>query len=90
MNISVDFAARNPPKRYTCALYDNNDLSSNMKQGNCRYPIQSSPESVEPVIYNPVQSKSIWIGLDFKSGGLIQSISYSASYAPSWGGGGGA
>ena len=29
MNISVDFAAKNPPKRYM--FYDNNNLSSNMK-----------------------------------------------------------
>ena len=42
------FFARNPSKRYM--LYDNNDLSSNMKWGNGRFPIQSSPEYVEPVI----------------------------------------
>ena len=47
MDISVDFAVRNTPKRYM--FYDNDDLSSNMKEGNCRFPIQSSPESVEHV-----------------------------------------
>ena len=29
--------------------------------------------------YNPIQSKFIWIGLDFQSGGLIQSIQYSGT-----------
>ena len=48
MNISVDFAVRNPPKRHMC--YDNDDLSPSMKEGNGRFLIQSSPESIEQVI----------------------------------------
>ena len=48
MDIAVDFADRNPQKRYM--FYDNNNLSSNMKQENGRFPIQSSPESVEQMI----------------------------------------
>ena len=46
---------------------------------------QSSPvqNPLNRWFYNPVQSKSIWTGLDFKSGGLIQSISYSGCRAPS-------
>ena len=41
---------------------------------------QSSPvqNPLKRWFYNPVQSKSIWTGLDFQSGGLIQPISYSA------------
>ena len=43
---------------------------------------QSSPvqNPFKMWFYNPVQSKSIWIGLDFQSGGLIRSISYSGSH----------
>ena len=44
---------------------------------------QSSPvqNPLNRWFYNPVQSKSIWTGLDFQSSGLIQSISYSACEA---------
>ena len=43
-----------------------------------RADFQSSPvqNPLNRWFYNPVQSKSIWTGLDFQSGGLIQSISY--------------
>ena len=42
---------------------------------------QSSPvqNPLNKWFYNPVQSKSIWTWLDFQSGGLIQSISYSVN-----------
>ena len=42
---------------------------------------QSSPvqNHLNMWLYDPVQSKSIWNGFDFQSGGPIQSISYSAA-----------
>ena len=41
------------------------------------FSIQSNPESTKLEIYVPIQSKSAWTGLDYESGGLIQTIPYS-------------
>ena len=43
------------------------------------FSIQSNPESTKLEISDPVQFKSAWTGLDYESGGLIQTITYSVS-----------